>query len=155
MDIKKKRIKIIAFIGVFIFCSLNSVAQEFSFSDFEGIWKKENSDTYEVWTKKNENELKGASYKLMNGAKRISENLKLSKSGNKIQYRAQVLNQNNAQWISFDLNTQVKDKLSFENLDHDFPKKIQYTFIVKNKLFVEIKGENDNGFSFYLLRIEE
>ena len=55
-----------------LFCNcFNFVAQEFSISYFEGTWKHENSETYEVWTKENDNELKGVCYKLINGTKRV------------------------------------------------------------------------------------
>ncbi|MDT0553633.1 DUF6265 family protein [Urechidicola vernalis] len=147
--------KVTRFISIFIFCSINMLAQNFSIHDFKGTWKYEHKETYEVWTKQNDSVLNGVSYKLQNGEKKISEKLKLQKIEDQIIYSAQVLNQNNAKWIDFELNNRVKDKLSFENTTHDFPNKIQYTLITKEKILVEVKDNNNQGFSFYLLKIKE
>ncbi|OIQ36519.1 MAG: hypothetical protein BM563_10700 [Bacteroidetes bacterium MedPE-SWsnd-G1] len=134
---------------------MNMFAQKFSIHDFKGTWKHEHKETYEVWTRQNDSVLNGVSYKLQNGEKKISEKLKLQKLEDQIIYSAQVLNQNNAKWIDFELNNGVKDKLSFENTTHDFPNKIQYTFITKEKILVEVKDNNNQGFSFYLLKTKE
>lgn len=63
-----------------------------------------------------------------------------------------MLNQNNAQPIAFVLNNEVKNKISFENLTHDLPKKIQYTKLDETTLFVEVLGENDKGFSYKMMK---
>ncbi|SFH35960.1 DUF6265 family protein [Pedobacter insulae] len=117
-----------------------------------GTWKIENKESYETWTIKNDNALEGSSYKVKNGIKVVGELLSIKINGDKISYAAKVLNQNNGQTIEFVLNRAVKDKLSFENLAHDFPKKIQYVKKNDSTLFVSVLGENDKGFSYNLIK---
>jgi hypothetical protein len=80
--------------------------------------------------------------------KYVSETLRIEQIDNAIIYSASVLNQNEGKTIAFTLNSEVTDKLSFENTTHDFPKKIRYTKLTDNELFVEVLGDNDQGFSF-------
>jgi hypothetical protein len=113
----------------------------------EGTWKMENKPTFEEW-KITSNGLEGQSYELRNGQKRVSEFLKIEALDGKIVYEAQVLDQNSAQPIPFALNDGITDTFSFENLSHDFPKKIRYTKVSDTSIFVEVLGDNDQGFSY-------
>ncbi|HTM99062.1 MAG TPA: DUF6265 family protein [Pedobacter sp.] len=117
-----------------------------------GTWKVANKESYETWTIKDNGALEGNSYKIKNGSKRVEEYLSIKINSNKITYSAKVLNQNNGQTIEFVLNKTVKDKFSFENLTHDFPKKIQYTKRNDSTLFVAVLGDNDKGFSYNLIK---
>ena len=72
--------------------------------------------------------------------------------GEKIIYAAKVLNQNNAQPIEFVLNKSFKYKFSFDNANHDFPNKIQYTKRNDSTLFVAVLGDNDKGFSYNMIK---
>ena len=139
---------------VVLFFTSSSFSQQYNPLNFVGIWKIEGKETFESWTITNDNNLEGLSYKLINNENSILENLKIIKSDSSIIYKAQVLNQNDKKWVSFYLNYKETGKLSFENSEHYFPKKIQYTFIDKSKIYVEVKGKKDQGFSYYLLRIE-
>lgn len=118
----------------------------------EGTWKVENKETYETWKRGEGNTLKGNSYKIKEGKKIITEELLIKSLNNSMVYQARVLDQNNAQVIDFVWNKDVKDKYSFENLSHDFPKKVQYTKLNDSTLFVEVLGENDKGFFFRMGR---
>jgi len=118
----------------------------------EGTWKIESKENYETWKVINKTELEGSSYKIRADKKTITEYLTIKEVEGKIIYTAKVLDQNNAQPIGFVLNNEVKNKISFENLTHDFPKKIQYTKLDENTLFVEVLGENDKGFSYTMMK---
>jgi hypothetical protein len=140
-----------------IFCALftfscNSQSNISELDYLEGTWKVENKDTYETWKKDNKTNFTGTSYKLKNDVKRVTETLAIILKDNKIIYQATVPNQNEGSTIDFVLNSTAKDMFSFENLEHDFPKKVQYKVIGQNKLLVNVFGENDQGFSYYLLR---
>ncbi|MCY1545510.1 hypothetical protein D9M68_814570 [compost metagenome] len=78
--------------------------------------------------------------------------MKIKSAGDQIIYSATALGQNEGKPIDFILNKDVKNKFSFENLAHDFPKKIQYTIINKTTLFVEVLGEGDKGFSYKMMK---
>jgi Domain of unknown function (DUF6265) len=118
----------------------------------EGTWKMENKENYETWKMENESELKGSSYKIKSKEKITSEYLSIKEVNAKVVYTAKVLNQNKAQPIDFVLNPEVKNKFSFENLSHDFPKKIQYTKLDDSTLFVQVLGDNDKGFSYNMIK---
>ena len=122
------------------------------FNNLEGTWKVENKSTYESWEKTNTSSFKGSSYKLVNGEKKVTETLSIEENNDKVIYKATVPSQNQGQTIPFILNTKNENLLSFENLKHDFPKKIQYKVITKDKLLVNVLGEDDKGFSYYLIR---
>ncbi|GAB3335471.1 hypothetical protein GCM10027429_17780 [Marivirga atlantica] len=116
-----------------------------------GTWKMGGKEMYEQW-ENTEGILKGHSYKMVEGEKLTTETLTIKIQEGRIVYEALVPNQNNGQSIHFILNAEVKDQLSFENSNHDFPKKIQYKKIDDNKLLVNVLGKNDQGFSYYLYK---
>ncbi len=117
-----------------------------------GTWKMENKNTYESWQKVSDTEYKGKSYKLHEGQMQVSEFLTIKISDDKIIYEATVPNQNDGKTIPFELNMSTKDWISFENPNHDFPKKIQYKIIDDTKVQVNVSGEDDKGFSYYQLK---
>lgn len=117
-----------------------------------GTWKVQNKENYETWILKEKELLEGNSYKIRNGNKQIDEYLSIKVSGDKIIYTAKVMNQNNAQPVTFELNKMVKDKFSFENPTHDFPKKIQYTKRNDTTLFVAVLGQDEKGFSYTMIK---
>ncbi|WP_307725782.1 DUF6265 family protein [Flavobacterium aquatile] len=142
-------------IGFITLLTLFSFTQKCNLNEFrllEGTWKMENKENYETWKIKNENELEGSSYKMKADKKIVSEFLSIKKIEGKVIYTAQVVNQNDGKPIEFVLNKEVKNKISFENLTHDFPKKIQYTKLDETTLFVEVLGENDKGFSYKMMK---
>lgn len=133
-------------------CNQNTNLQQVEF--LVGTWKMENKDSYESWEKK-EDRLTGRSYKIKNGEKIISENIELKMVENQIIYTPTVFDQNDGMGIPFTLIISEQDLFSFENSEHDFPKKIQYRVLNDHELFVSVLGENDKGFSFKLIRQDD
>ena len=117
-----------------------------------GTWKIENKNTYENWVQQTQDIFIGESYKKAGDAKTVTETLSIKIVDGNIIYEATVPNQNNGKTIQFKLNKSNTELLSFENLQHDFPKKIQYKVIDANKLLVNVLGENDQGFSYTLIK---
>ncbi|WP_310555569.1 DUF6265 family protein [Flavobacterium sp.] len=140
---------LIALFTLFAF-STNCNIDELRF--LEGTWKMENKENYETWKSISKTELEGSSYKIKANQKIVSEYLSIKKVDGKIIYTAKVLNQNNAQPIDFVLNKEITNKISFENVTHDFPKKIQYTKLDETTIYVEVLGENDKGFSYKIMK---
>ena len=147
-----ENIKLLSFVMMLHF-TITCEAQDLSEVSFlEGTWKIENKDTYEKW-EKNGDVYEGHSFKMIGGQKRIMETLTIKVLNGKIKYYALVPNQNNGNAIPFTLNTEFKgDILSFENPAHDFPKKIQYKKISGTKIHVSVSGEDNKGFSYYILK---
>lgn len=122
-----------------------------------GTWKVENKENYERWKRINDSMLEGSAYKMKPGenegrTKLTTEYLSIKVIADKIVYQATVPNQNNGKAVDFELNQSLKNKYSFENLSHDFPKKIQYTKLNDTTIFVEVLGENDKGFSYKMMK---
>ncbi len=116
-----------------------------------GEWKHEKKDQFEVW-ELDGNSLTGYAYIMKNGAKKITETLTLHNANGEWIYTPTVPTQNEGRGIPFILNTEVDSLLSFENLEHDFPKKVQYKVLDRDRLEVRVKGEGDAGFSFIQTR---
>lgn len=135
-----------------LFCNAlpNKTIKDLHF--LNGTWKVENKQSYETWKINNDNSLEGNSYKIKDGNKRIDEYLAIKAVAGKLIYTARVLNQNNGQWVDFTMNASVTDKFSFENREHDFPKKIQYTKLNDTTLFIAVLGDNDKGFSYRMIK---
>ncbi len=118
----------------------------------EGTWKMENKETYEQWQIEDAGYLAGSSFKMKDGNKKVLETLKIRAIEGQLIYEATVPNQNQGKTIAFTHNSNVKDCLSFENLEHDFPKKIQYKKLDESTILVQVLGEGDKGFSYRLIK---
>lgn len=112
----------------------------------------ENKENYENWKAVNDSLLEGSAYKMKAGQKVTTEYFSIKARTGKIIYQAIVPDQNNGKAVDFELNENLKNKYSFENLSHDFPKKIQYTRLNDTTIFVEVLGANDKGFSYKMMK---
>lgn len=125
-----------------------SASKHTSFDFLIGTWKVAGKEQYEVWEKGENGALTGYAYQLEADGKDLSETLAIEPAGKRIRYVATVPSQNDGQPVPFILNPQVKDRYSFENDRHDFPKKIQYKPIAPDTLEVTVLGDNGEGFSY-------
>jgi hypothetical protein len=146
----KNNIVLALLVVMFSSCSAQKDLTDLNF--LLGTWKVENKDTFETWKKISDKEFVGESYKKLNGEKRITETLSIKIVNDKVVYEATVPNQNNGETISFTLNSKIEDRVSFENLSHDFPKKIQYQKTTETKVLVNVFGEDDKGFSYTIIK---
>ena len=140
------------FFIVLLFAFLYGYAQD-PIIILEGTWQVEGKAQYEAWWKSDEG-LEGKGYKFADGEEKALETLRVYLSEEGYVYEATVSSQNEGAAISFPLNTAVQDTLSFENPDHDFPKKIQYLPLSEDELQVFVKGENGSGFSFRMRKAD-
>lgn len=117
----------------------------------QGTWKMENKEIYEHWDKLNDKILKGFSYKLNDGQMKVSEYLEIKKHDNHIVYTASVINQNQGKAIDFKL-TKTDSTFTFENPNHDFPKKIVYQKLSDTEILVQVSDGNKKGFSYKIMK---
>ena len=117
-----------------------------------GTWKIDGSDQYEVWEITDKNKLSGYAYKLQDGQENVTETLAIAFVDGNLVYEATVPNQNDGMTILFPLNNSINNYLSFENIEHDFPKKIQYKKITNDIVEVSVLGESDEGFNYRQIR---
>jgi uncharacterized protein YciI len=131
-----------------ILFSIKLTFAQSSFPSFlQGTWKMENKEIYEHWDQLNTHSLKGFSYTLKEGKMSISEYLDISSIGKEITYTATVLNQNNGKGIAFKL-TKTDSTFTFENPNHDFPKKIVYQKLNDDEMFVQISDGKQKVFAY-------
>lgn len=120
----------------------------------EGTWQVEGKQQFEKWEVKG-NELIGIGYQLIDGKQKVLEHLAIKEIEGKLVYQATVFNQNQGATISFPLNESISGYYSFENLEHDFPKKIQYQKIDGTRIMVNVFGDNEQSFSFVMNRLSD
>ena len=152
MFIKKNFMSMFLGIMIIFTSSLSSGSWIGEFAELVGIWKVDGKELYESWEHTEAFTFTGAGYTLVDGEKKIHEQLKLEITDSNIVYTAQVENQNDGKSIPFVLNLNIKESFSFENLEHDFPQKIQYKFEGTDTMHVNVLGTDDKGFSLKFIR---
>lgn len=130
-------------ITTFFSISLNAQNNFKDFKVIEGLWKIETNqeNSYEEWSYISDSLIIGRSYSINNKDTVINEFLKIKATNNVFYYSAKVLNQNNAEEIFFKLVKSENKIFTFENPNHDFPKRIIYNLSQQNKIKACI--END------------
>ena len=130
---------------VSLFVSNHLASQEISLSFME---------VYEAWKPSDTNILTGEAYTVKeNGSKKIAERLAIRKVKKDIVYSAMVPNQNAGKAIDFVLNQIDENTYSFENPNHDFPKKIIYKKVSDSEMFVVVQGKDvTEAFNYTLLK---
>ena len=142
----------ILFFIVYIFSSLQVFSQ--SLPEFlQGTWKVENKETYEEWEMVTTRKYVGSSFKIKDDKKVVSENLSIMKAEKGVIYTAAVLNQNQGKAIEFRLNQIDENIFSFENPNHDFPKKIIYQKITDKQVYAQVLGKDKKGFSYNMFKV--
>jgi hypothetical protein len=129
-------------------CCAFSQDSSFTRADFEkikiitGNWinKRTNGDIYEHWERNSETELKGISYKLTGSDTVFLEKVRLYYQGKEIIYAPVAYGQNNEKQVLFKLKSIEQNRFVFENLLHDFPKRIVYDFRTADSLYAYIEG---------------
>lgn len=144
--------RIHAYICLIAFVCSCSGAKISNFQFLEGNWKVEGREQFEVWELIDKRELNGYGYTLIKNEKKITETLSLKFFSGNIMYEATVPDQNQGRTVQFTLNKAIDSCWSFENLQHDFPNKIQYKKINEQHLRVLVLGNNGNGFSYTLTK---
>lgn len=121
----------------------------FTQSDFEklrpivGTWlnKRARGDIYETWARRSEKEFAGMSYTLAGADTTPLEKVSLYITGTQIVYAPVAAGQNQEKEVLFKLKTIEGGRFVFENLNHDFPKRIVYDFRSNDSLYAHIEGQ--------------
>lgn len=109
----------------------------------QGTWQVMDKMQFEQWQNENPNAIRGKGYILTNDAKeKVTEYLQLVlREDGSIAYQATVPNQNDGATIEFLLTAGGETSWTFENPQHDFPKKIEYVLADSNTLNVFVSGD--------------
>lgn len=113
-----------------------------------GTWEQKTArgSMFETWTKVNNKEFHGKSYRLKEKDTLIFETLKLVQQTDGLYYIPTVKSQNEGQPVSFKAKTVSATEMIFENPAHDFPQQISYKQINKDSLVAEISGTINGKF---------
>lgn len=97
---------------------------------------------FEEWKKISNTKFEGISYKIVDADTTIIETLDLMVVESNILYIPTVYDQNNARSIKFKLLKLEGNYVLFENKEHDFPKKIEYTLESRKKIKASVSNES-------------
>ncbi len=136
---------------IILFITSGVFAQTDLPSFLQGTWKMENKDIYEHWDQLNDKSLKGFSYKMKDGQMMVSEYLEVTRKLGQVVYTATVLNQNQGKGIDFILSKQ-DSVYTFQNPDHDFPKKIVYHRLNDKEIYVQVSDGKQRGFAYKMMK---
>ncbi|GMU85564.1 MAG: hypothetical protein AMXMBFR48_08060 [Ignavibacteriales bacterium] len=119
----------------------------------EGTWIRitRSGKVYEVWRKNENSTLDGLTFRVSAEDSLLTEKMRLFVSGDSLYYGAQVTDQNDGKEILFTLKAYGEEYI-FENAEHDFPKRIRYSFPKEDELRVVIEdlaGEKRIFFNFF------
>lgn len=130
------------FLVVCFLHSCASASENNSMDKFIGLWETHNSesDMYEEWTKVNDSLMYGKSYVMNDGDTMIFERIELRKENKDVFYIPTVKDQNNNQPVRFQMTISNDTVFTFENNEHDFPKKITYRFVTDDSLVARLDG---------------
>lgn len=117
-------------------------AVDFPFEKLVGKWKMltRKGLIMEEWKKEDSTTLSGKSYLFKSGDTIPLEKLQIHLLQDKLFYTSQVTGQNEGKAISFVLTTSTNNTYTFENPEHDFPKRIYYEFVSNDSLHAWIDG---------------
>jgi hypothetical protein len=119
-------------------CGIPEVWRQFSF--LHGSWKVENSNLFENWDSAGDDVMVGKVYSLSGKDTILNETIQLIFDQSQIIYKAKVSGQNAGLAIPFRLAKCTPGLFIFENAEHDYPNKIGYRLVGKDKLLVWIEG---------------
>ncbi len=133
-----------------LFVTTCSFGQQKEFAWLIGTWQEEGKTSYEVWRDDN-GFLSAESYKMKDGNKIVTEEIKLIKKGNDFYYVPDVSGPQGA--IEFKITSLGKNNFTAENPAHDFPKKITYEKIDDTHLKATI-GDENKTISYSFIKIK-
>jgi len=120
-----------------------------SFDWLVGTWKLTSArgEIVESWRKVNDSTFTGRSvFVRQKGDTALQETLKMEKQKGAWVYVSTVINQNNAQPVTFAVIFTRGTEFICENPSHDFPQRISYR-LFQQYLFASIEGKTGNRFS--------
>ncbi len=136
-------------------CSCGNHHEEVDLSDFSGSWivESEGITFCEEWDALSNAELRGIGFSIEAGDTTLNENLRIFRKEDNWVYEATVFNQNDSQPVEFPMTFDSLDTFTFENSQHDFPKKIIYSFTTADEMNVNVgNGSPDNEFNLSFQR---
>jgi Domain of unknown function (DUF6265) len=107
-----------------------------------GKWenKSDEGNLLEIWKKKNDSLFIGESYFIKEKDTLHYEKIELQQKGENLIYVSTIKGQNEDKPITFKHNITIEKQLVFENPNNEYPRKIVYKPIAKDRIFIEVSG---------------
>ena len=123
----------------------------------EGNWTNisEKSQSFENWSRKNDSTLFSISYTMVKGDTVFVETMDLQENRDGMFMTVNVPDQNEEKPVTFTMISSEGGVFTFENKNHDFPKRITYSNPVKDSIHAWIEGiveGEDRKVDFYFER---
>ena len=138
--------KVILSLLIFLFfasCQKSKEVSKIVGSDWLiGKWenKSDQGNLLEIWKKKNDSLFIGESYFIKEKDTLHSEKMELQQKGENLIYVSNIKGQNEDKPITFKHNITIEKQLVFENPNNEYPRKIVYKPIAKDRIFIEVSG---------------
>jgi hypothetical protein len=139
----KKTILFLITILLFASCQKSKEVSKIVGTDWLlGKWenKSDEGNLLEIWTKANDSIYIGESYFIKGKDTLHFEKIQLKQKGENLFYIPTVKGQNNDKPVTFIFKDTIGKQLVFENPKHDYPQKISYLPISKDRMIIQISG---------------
>ena len=121
----------------------------------KGSWQDTSRNYFETWSFDGQGTIIGYAYQLNGQDTVFTEDLAIAQVGYGLMYIAKVSNQNEERAVSFGAREVSASEASFTNRQHDFPNRIQYFFVDRKHIRVEIsdnQGQQKQTFNFIKIK---
>ncbi len=142
------------FIFTLILLACGSNSKMKSANWFEGVWQYEGMDKIEKWNKINDYAFQGLVLSGSGEDLRVLEYLRLYRLDNSWHLAAIVPDQNDGREITFNETKSAVNQIQFENLEHNYPKKIDYLLQNDSTIIATLNKGMDKELSLKLTRIK-
>jgi hypothetical protein len=139
---KRYYLVILLLVNLFACQNVNAPDHHKFFNKILGEWTLDNRPVIEKWTYINKT-YKASVMKISGSDKIITEEITILEKEDGVFYAASVKDQNNGEAVLFKLVKISENRAVFENLNHDFPKRITYEFVNENFIKATIEGESE------------
>jgi hypothetical protein len=139
----KKTILFLITILIFASCGKSKEVSKIVGTDWLiGKWENKSDEGHllEIWKKANDSLFIGESYFIKEKDTLHSEKMELKQKGENLFYISIIKGQNNDKPITFNHKIEIEKQLVFENPKNDYPRKIVYKPIAKDRIFIEVSG---------------
>jgi len=128
--------------------SCNEEPPQMQLSDLAGKWEdnSQSNKFIEEWHIDDDRHMTGKGYVMSAKDTVFIEYLSIREVNGVLTYFAQVSDHNDGQVVPFGLKENKDFKMTFENLNHDFPQRIIYELNTDTTLYVYIEGVENGNF---------
>lgn len=124
---------------IIVSCQSNPPEHHQFFNRMIGDWQMKDKPVVEKWTQ-NDGNYSAVVIVTSGTDKLVTEEIRIIENENGVFYEAHVADQNQGSAVLFKLISSEEQKIIFENKAHDFPQRITYELIEKDKLIATIEG---------------